>query len=176
MDILDTKSRNRIIILLLLLFVNIDSYANNNIDSVINVNLNKFIKNNSDKYELITINHYDTLYKQFTDTNNPFIIKVDFNGDNLIDFATIVRNKITDKIDLLGFINNNNCFECYFIDTFNNEGKLDIILSVENKGEWTSIDNIIYIDNDGITVERFNESLSFSYYWKNSTFMKFYWD
>src|SRR5690554_6011444 len=153
MDILHTQGRNRIIILLLLLFINIDSYANNNnIDSLINVNLNKFITNNVDKYEPITINQYDTLYKQFTDADNPFVINVDFNGDNLIDFVTIVRNKITDKIDLLGFVNNNNCFECYFIDDFNIEGKLDIILSVENKGEWISIDNTIYVDNDGITV------------------------
>lgn len=168
---------NRIIILLLLLLINIGSYANNTIDSLINVSLDKFITNNADKYELITINQYDILNKQFSNTDTPFIVKVDFNGDNLIDFAIIVRNKITDKIDLLGFVNNNkNRFEYYFIDHFINDGKLDFILSVEDKGEWTSIDNTIYVDNDGITIERFNLSLSFSYYWKNNTFIKHYWD
>lgn len=163
-------------IFLLIIFSNSLVLRGGNKDSIFNSYIGRFIENSNGKYKYIDIKKYDLRWKEFSNSTSPFIIEGNFNGDSLIDYSILIENKVITKIELICFINTKGSFNMYSLDTFDYKSIIDIVLNIESRGLWESIDEKINTRFDGITVELFNESLSFSYYWDENKFKKFYWD
>ena len=140
-------------------------------------NLIEFVSQSLPKMQIPTAENYLKGWESFSNESDlPFYCSGDFNGDNLIDYCLLVIKDST-IINLYSFLNQNNGFQIVLIDSLRYLPKgIDIIVTTEPKGEWESIEETISIPFDGITVSQIEESLTWSYYYKNDRFERFLYD
>nr|WP_319401738.1 hypothetical protein [uncultured Carboxylicivirga sp.] len=122
---------------------------------------------------------YVTDWESFQDDNSqlPYFCTSDYNGDNLLDFAVLLKDS-KGELFLYAFIRQDNEFNVVLIDKFTNEDnkKIQILIGTELKGEWESITEKITVLNDGISLALIEESLSWSYYYHEGKFKQFTYD
>ncbi|MDR0970897.1 MAG: hypothetical protein LBM25_00755 [Bacteroidales bacterium] len=138
-----------------------DFQRENDNDSAMLVYVNKFIEENANKYSFISIEQCDTKNRKFHPED--FLMSSDFNGDNLFDFVIILNNKINNNIELLCFLNKKTYFECYYMDTYPYNNRIDFSFWLENK-----MDNF----EDDLRVSSFNWDFNFLYHWNGTNFVK----
>ena len=101
----------------------------------------------------------------------------DFDGDNVDDYALLLRDK-NNKVCLFFFSTANNNVKHSLIDCFGIwEGEItELNVAIEPKGKWEAIDETIKVPFDGIMVNDLKESRSKAYYWDKTKFVKFLYD
>jgi hypothetical protein len=126
---------------------------------------------------ILSSNLYLTDWKSFkSDSIPPFISSSDFNGDGDLDFAVLLMNQ-NNTLYLYSFIANVEDYTPILIDTFSYKNRgIDAILGITDKGEWEASDEKLLVPNDGISIDFFEKSLGWSYYWKEGKFERFLYD
>lgn len=137
----------------------------------------EFVKKSLPKMKIPTVDNYLKDWESFSNESDiPYYCKGDFNGDKLIDYCLLMIKDST-KINLYSFLNQNNSFQIVLIDSIRYLTKgIDIIVTMEPKGEWESIEETFSVPFDGIHIDLIEESISWSYYLKKERFERFYYD
>ncbi|MBN1117998.1 MAG: hypothetical protein JXA77_12370 [Bacteroidales bacterium] len=101
----------------------------------------------------------------------------DFNGDKIDDYALLLRDA-NNKVYLFSFSIINNSVKHYLIDCLGiwEDDFRELKVVTEPKGKWEAIEETIIVPNDGISVDDLRKSLSYSYYWEKTHFVKFLYD
>lgn len=101
----------------------------------------------------------------------------DFDGDNIDDYALLLRNQ-NNEVCLFFFSIVNDKVEHCLIDCFGIwEGEItELKIAIEPKGRWEAADETIIVPFDGIMVDDLRESISKAYYWDKTKFVKFLYD
>lgn len=135
------------------------------------------IKDSLTDLEIPNIGMFIKEWKDYSQSDFPYLCRSDFNGDGIIDYSLILKNKKFNQVSIYVFVSNKKKYTTFEIDKLDCfENKIGIVLLVERKGEWESITEKKVIKNDGITVELINDGLTFSYYWEKGKFEKFMYD
>jgi len=126
---------------------------------------------------IVKINSEQSSYLLQEYINNSWGCVSDFNGDEINDYALLLRDS-SDEICLFWFSITHDLVTSSLIDCFGVRKGKDIELKVfiEPKGKWEAIDTTIKVSNDGIIVDDLKESISKAYYWKKESFVKFLYD
>lgn len=136
--------------------------------------LKSYINISLSDYSIITLSDYFDEVSSFLEGDKlPFICKSDFDGDEKMEYAILLK-KGDDKLCIIAISLLENKHQ--EIDCFNFNNEVDIILSVEKKGKWETIDETIDVPNDGILVDFAKESLSKAYYWDGQKYVEFLYD
>jgi hypothetical protein len=146
-------------------------------DYYLPANLTYFIKLSLPNLKIPTKDLYVKGYESIkSDSAHPFICSSDFNGDGNIEYCIILMND-RKELFLYSFIAKGKDFAPILIDKFVYKAKgIEAVLSIENKGVWESAVDKITAPNNGITVNFIEESLTWSYYWKDDKFERFLYD
>ena len=146
-------------------------------DTFIPETLKTFIKANFVSLRIPTRDNYVKDWESYkSDSIPPFCCTSDFDGDGIRDYCLLL-SKDKKELYLYAFLTTNKSFNSVLIDTIRiQDSGIDAVLSIQNKGEWESVDNKINVPNDGITVDLIEESISWSYYWTKNGFVKFLYD
>ena len=85
--------------------------------------------------------------------------------------------KDSTQLSLYSFLTLDNSYQIILIDTIARLTKgIEVVIYTEPKGEWESVEETISVPFDGISIDLIEESNSWSYYWKNDRFVKFFYD
>ena len=139
--------------------------------------LYSYIRTELPNYSLVETSEYITeISDLFEKDSQLYFCRSDFNGNEKNDYAILLwKNEST--ICIIVFESIDNGYNHQTLDCFEKaKGSLDIVLSTEPKGEWSSIDETINVPYDGILVEILEESHSYSYYWNDDKFSKYLYD
>ena len=133
--------------------------------------------NCSSTYQMPNTDDYMDDWESFSKTDHvPYHCSSDFDGNKLIDHGLILYHGKS-ELKLVVLMSTSSGFNLIEIDSFKVcDAKIDIIIDIEKKGSWESIDETIEVAFDGIYLERVNESLSWSYYWNGDGFEPYYYD
>jgi hypothetical protein len=169
-----------------------DNTSNNNYGKVVNqtpstdslINdipkeLMVYVKTKLIGYRFPTTGEYNETWKRYKTNGLPFVCSSDFNGDGVIDYAAILVNENENEkgIALFAFNSESNSYKHFLIDNFSiANSSIGLVLSIQEKGEWEAIDEIINIENDGIVVDIIIESRTNTYYWNGEGFSRFFFD
>lgn len=134
-----------------------------------------YIKANLVKYQFPKIDEYDANWRDYKTDNVPFLCSSDFNGDGKRDYALILID--TSKVEVLFVFNKEGqSYRHFQLEKFKKNNKFGIVLTIQEKGEWASIDESKVVNNDGILVEDIFESKSKAYYWDGEGYTQFLFD
>lgn len=139
--------------------------------------LYSYISTELPDFSLVKTSEYISELSNFLEKDSqPYFCRSDFDGNGQNDYAILLwENEST--ICIIVFNSVDNGYNYQTLECFEKtKGSLDIVLSTEPKGEWSSIDETIDVPYDGILVEFLEESHSYSYYWKNDSFLKYLYD
>lgn len=140
--------------------------------TVIPKDLQECMKETLPGYSLPQIDDYLPNWREYSPhVNMPFVSSADFNGDGQMDYALLLLNRRR-ELFLFVFHKTPNGFRHFVVDDYPIRDKIDIILSVEPKGEWEVLDEVITVPNDAILAEMMEESLSVAYYWDGKKYVK----
>ncbi len=162
-----------------IIFIFILSLLGNNIFSQnIPESLFKYIDNKLPELSIVSIDQYVSKWNHFTkdDQQIPYFCPGDFNGDDETDYAILFTNTVK-QLYLYAFLKTDDSYKVILIDKFTNQKeKIQIIVRTEPKGIWESIVDEISVRNEGVSILRIDDSLSWSYYYKDEVFIKFLYD
>lgn len=101
----------------------------------------------------------------------------DFNGDKVDDYALLLRDE-NNEVCLFVFDVSSNNIEHYLVDCFDNwtGAMTNFKVEIEPKGDWETIDEVIEVPFDGISVEDREASRSRTYYWNKGKFVRVFFD
>jgi hypothetical protein len=153
-------------------------------------NSNKIIKKSNDIPDIL-INYIDNEMEGFKipDTSDffanwnefvknddlPFFCSTDFNGDEIIDYACILTT--VDEYSVYIFLSQGESFKHYLIESGKiSNTRINLLLSIEEKGEWETVDGIITVKNNALLINYVDESMSFAYTWNGYEFIKILFD
>ncbi|WP_282035481.1 hypothetical protein [Saccharicrinis aurantiacus] len=138
-----------------------------------------YINKELPKYKIPSCLDYMKGWESFQDddTQLPFFCTSDYNGDNLLDFAVLLKDS-SDELFLYVFLQQANGYEIVLIDKIQNYNskKFQIVIRSELKGVWESITEKITVCNNGISIVLIEESLTWSYYYHEGKFIQFIYD
>lgn len=168
----------RITFILLIVFQQCQGQVDSSIDNNQASSIYYYVQNSLPDYNFIvefdadSITHCLQKYKE-----QSFGCVSDFNGDNINDYALLLRDK-NNKVCLFSFSTANDNVKHYLIDCFGVwKGEItELRIEIEPKGKWEAIDETIKVPNDGIIVDDMRESISKAYYWDKTNFVKFLYD
>ena len=127
-------------------------------------------------YTVPCLTDFNIEWCNFTENETPYFIKSDFNGDKFDDYGILLKKENSRIVSLFAIMSNERKKIMKIEDFRYNLPKISIVLNIQEKGIWQSATQTITIPFNGITVDFFEESISFSYYWKNDKFNKFLYD
>ena len=148
------------------------------VDANLPPDLVNYVQSSLPNYSFLKEDQYVQGWKSFKfDGHIPFFCEADFNGDNRIDYALVLLDRLQNKLSVVAFFRKGNDFNYLIIDTYNyTEKAVDAIISTKKRGQWETIDETIVVPYDGINIDFVSESLSKSYYWKENKFVKVIYD
>ena len=145
--------------------------------NVIPSQLLEFVKAKLPEMQIPTTGDYINGWESFKKGSIlPFYCLGDYNGDNLKDHCLLLIKDST-QLSLYSFLTLDNSYQIILIDTIARLTKgIEVVIYTEPKGEWELVEETISVPFDGISIDLIEESNSWSYYWKNDRFVKFFYD
>lgn len=139
--------------------------------------LTGFINDNLPDLRIPDTNNYVSGWHEYkSDSEYPFYCSSDFNGDKQQDYSLLLINSKR-ELFLYAFITQENGYNSIQIDTFKIQPNgIDVVVSIEDKGEWESATENLSVNFDGIKIDMIEESNGWSYYYKDSKFTRFLYD
>ncbi len=162
-----------------IIFIFILSFIGNNIFSKnIPESLLQFLNDKLSGLSIVSTDEYVSYWNDFTDKEQqiPYFCSGDFNGDDEADYAILFTNTVK-QLYLYAFLTTDDSYKEILIDQFaDTNGMIQIIVKTQPKGIWESIVDEITVPTEGVSVELIEESLSWSYYYKDGVFIQFLYD
>lgn len=120
---------------------------------------------------------FDSSWVEYKNTKSasPAIVTSDFNGDKILDYAMLLKQKSKESILFCVFLSNNDKHKLYKIRMFKlNKHTIPYVVNIEKRGNWeTAYDKVYKVKNDGVSVFAIDDYIIYTYYYEDEKFVLF---